>query len=200
MADADAGPVVDGRRARRDRNRELVLDAVLALFAEGHLNPSAPQVAARSGVSPRSVFRYYEDTEELVRAAIARHVELVAPLFALPGAGEGGLDDRIDQFVVARMRLYEAVAPTARAASMRVASNRIIADQFTRVRRQQRAQLAAMFAPELQARPVADRRAVLAAADTLCQFEAVEHLRVHLRLGPVQAAAALTTALRALLA
>ena len=62
----------DGRTARRDRNRELVLDAALELFREGHLEPTALQVAERSGLSPRSVFRYFEDTEALLRAAIAR--------------------------------------------------------------------------------------------------------------------------------
>jgi hypothetical protein len=38
----------------------------------------------------------------------------------------------------------------------------------------------AMFAPELAAMPVAQRRAVTAAADTLTQFEGTESLRVRL--------------------
>ena len=42
---ADVEPSVDGRTARRDRNREAVLDAAIELFAEGVLSPSATQVA-----------------------------------------------------------------------------------------------------------------------------------------------------------
>ena len=36
----------DGRKARRTRNREAVLDAVLELFGEGIVEPAAPDVAA----------------------------------------------------------------------------------------------------------------------------------------------------------
>ena len=49
----------DGRTARRDRNREAVLDAALALFTAGELEPTAAAVAERSGVSLRSVYRYW---------------------------------------------------------------------------------------------------------------------------------------------
>ncbi|MEI2697696.1 MAG: hypothetical protein V9E94_04890 [Microthrixaceae bacterium] len=42
--------ITDGRTARRERNRAVVLDAVLDLFAEGGSpNPTPDQVAERSG-------------------------------------------------------------------------------------------------------------------------------------------------------
>ena len=56
---------IDGRTAWQDRNRDLVLDACSALRRQP-VRPRA-DVAARSGVS-RSVYRYYEDFDELVRA------------------------------------------------------------------------------------------------------------------------------------
>ncbi len=87
---------VDGRTARRDRNRDLVLDAVIDLFGEGRLSPNATDVATRSGVSLRSVYRYFEDQDALVRAAIARHAERIAPLLEVPDPGEGPLDDAGD--------------------------------------------------------------------------------------------------------
>ena len=62
----------DGRTARRDRNREAVLDAVLELFSEDAASPAPDDVAARSGVSLRSVYRYFDDMETLIRAAMAR--------------------------------------------------------------------------------------------------------------------------------
>jgi AcrR family transcriptional regulator len=186
--------LVDGRSARRDRNRDIGLDAALELFAEGHVEPSAVVVAARAGVSERSVFRYFEDTDALLRAAIARHLERTLPLFDVPGLGEGTFDERVERFVHHRMKLYEAVAPTARAATYRAHTNELIAAQLTDARHRLRAQLEAMFEPELSAIPAAR-----GGADSLFQFEAVEHLCVHLELTPARARESLEHALTALL-
>jgi len=169
---------VDGRTARRDRNRDAVLDAVLDMFAEGRFEPGAAEVAARSGVSPRSVFRYFEDRDALVRAAMARHLERVAPLIDVPDPGEGPLDERIERLVAHRLRLYAAVAATARAAEVRAYTAAVIRDQLDRARRRSGAEVEAMFAPEMAGRPEAERRAVLAAVDTLLQFSGLEHLHV----------------------
>lgn len=190
----------DGRTARRDRNRDAVLDAVLDLFGEGHLFPSTPQVAERSGVSLRSVFRYYEDTEALIRAAMGRHLERIAPLFDLADPGEGPFEDRVRRFVASRLRLYGAVAPTARAGTLRAATNRTIADQLDVARERAREQLEAMFAPELRALPAAERRIAVAAADTMFQFAAVEHLHEHLGLSRSQVGEILRRSLRSVLA
>ncbi len=189
---------VDGRTARRDRNRDVVLDAALELFAEGHIEPNAMLVADRSGLSERSVFRYFEDTDALLRAAIARHLERTLPLFEVPGLGEGPFADRVDRLVTHRLKLYAAVAPTARAAVYRAHTNELIRGQLEQARERLRVQLEAMFAPELTAMPAAKRRATLAAADALFQFEAVEHLCVHLELTTAQADEALRNALTAL--
>jgi len=116
----------DGRTARRDRNRDAVLDAVLELFAEGDLTPSAEQVAARSGVSLRSVYRYVADRADLMRAAIDRHIARVEPLFVIDHVGEGTFDERVERFVTARMRGYEAIAATSRASRFRAPTNDMI--------------------------------------------------------------------------
>lgn len=192
-------PSGDGRTARRDRNRDAVLDAVIDLFAAGVLDPPAPEVAARSGVSLRSVHRYFEDREALVRAAIARNLERTAPLFEIPGLGEGPFAERVDRFVAARLRLYDAIAPMARAALRRAPSNPIVAERLEATRTDLQAQLEAMFAPELGRFPVAERRAMAAAADVLCGFEALEHLRVHRRFSAARAREVLRRALTALL-
>lgn len=197
-APASEPPAVDGRTARRDRNRDAVLDAVIELFGEGLLLPAAVEVAERSGVSPRSVFRYFEDTEALSRAAISRHMELVEPLFALPGAGEGDLDDRIERLVAARLRLWEAVAPVARAVIVRAPVNELIATQLERNRQRLRGQVEDAFAPELDACEPAERRALLAATDVLCGYEGLDHLRRHRDLSVGQARDVLIRSLRRL--
>jgi AcrR family transcriptional regulator len=190
---------VDGRTARRDRNRDLVLDAAIELFTEDELAPNAAAVAARSGVSLRSVYRYFEDHEALVRAAIARHAERVAPLIDVPDLGIGPFEERVTRFVAARMRLYDAAAPTARAAVMRAPHNALLREQMERLRTTLRRQTEAMFAPELSSMPAAQRRAISTAADALLQFESAEHLRVRLGCSTAQTADTLRRALTALL-
>jgi AcrR family transcriptional regulator len=192
-------PPVDGRTARRDRNRELVLDAVIELFTEDQLAPNAADVAERSGVSLRSVYRYFEDHEALVRAAIARHAERIAPLIDVPDVGVGPLAERIDRFVDQRMRLYDTAAPTVRATLLRAPGNALLGEQIERVRTRLSEQTEAMFAPELAAMAPPQRRAAAAAVDTLLQFESAEHLRVRLGLSTGQAADVLRRSLTALL-
>jgi AcrR family transcriptional regulator len=195
----DRAEVVDGRTARRDRNRDLVLDAVIELFTEDQLQPNAADVAARSGVSLRSVYRYYEDLDALMRAAIARHAARVAPLLEVPDLGQGSFDERVTRLVDWRIRLYEAAAPTARAAAVRIPTNPLLAEQMENVRATLRRQTAAMFARELAAMTVPQRRAALSAVDTLLQFEGAEHLRVRLGNTPAQTNDILRRALTALL-
>src|SRR5262245_20448107 len=89
----------DGRSARRGRNSDAVLDTVHEMFVEGNFSPSVEDVAARSGVSLRSVYRYFEDTEALLHLAIERRITLVGELYGLDDLGEGPLDERVEALV-----------------------------------------------------------------------------------------------------
>ena len=191
---------VDGRTARRDRNRDAVLDAVLELFSEDCLAPAAQDVAARSGVSLRSVYRYYEDMDELVRQAIARNVERAAPLFEVPGPADGTVAERIDAFVTARLALYEAMAPTMRASLLRARSSELVRQQIAAARRRLLDQVRHTFQPELGALPPAARREVTSAIDVLLGFESAEHLRRHRGLSGPETRRTLARAVTALLA
>jgi AcrR family transcriptional regulator len=171
-------PVVDGRTARKDKNRLAVLDAVLELFTEGDLIPSPEAIAQRSGVSLRSVYRFLGASRDLVHAAIERHLERVGSLFALQPIGEGPFADRVEEFVSARLRLHQAIAPTARAAQARTRmratpASEIIRESLNVRRGLLRVQLSRHFAEELGA---FGRRAdsVLAAADALTQIETID--------------------------
>lgn len=192
--------VVDGRTARRDRNRDAVLDAVIALFSDDVLEPNPEYVARRSGVSLRSVYRYFADQDELIRAATQRHFETTAPLFAIHGIGHGALEVRIDAFLASRLRGYEAIAATHRAARRHAPANEIIRERLERGRRELRAQVERQFAPELDAMTPPRRRAIAAAVDALTQIESVEQYRVQRRHSNATTRELLTIALTALLA
>ena len=72
---SDGSAPIDGRHARRDRNNDAVIDAVLDFFAEGEAFPTAQQVADRAGVSLRSIYRYHPDLDALIYAAFERALE-----------------------------------------------------------------------------------------------------------------------------
>jgi AcrR family transcriptional regulator len=171
----------DGRTARRDRNRLAVLDAVLDLFAEGNLSPSPEAVAQRSGISLRSVYRYVAHSDDLVRAAIDRHLEKVGPLFTATLPDQGPFTSRVEAFVTGRLRLYEAVAPTARAARLRAQlrstpASDLIASRLDVRRRLLRRQLERQFAAEIAGLgALADP--LVAAADGLSQLETIDWYR-----------------------
>lgn len=196
--DGSAAPG-DGRLARRDRNRLAVLDAVIELFAEGVLDPTPDDVAARAGLSARSVYRYFVDRDELLRAAIDRNLERVLPLYLIHAIGDGDLDGRIERFATSRLRLYEAVAASARASRVRGTVDEVIREQVEVTRRALREQTERHFAPELTALDARRRRARSAAVDALTQFEALDHYRIHRGFSSSETRALLLDALHALL-
>jgi AcrR family transcriptional regulator len=195
--------VVDGRTARKDKNRLAVLDAVLELFTEGDLIPSPEAIAHRSGVSLRSVYRFLGDSKDLVQAAIERHLERVGPLFALEQLGEGPFSERVEEFVGARIRLYQAIAPTARAAQARTRmrateASEIIRESLNARRGLLRVQLSRHFAAELTGFG-RSAEAILAAADALTQIETIDWYVVDGGYTIAQAREALVTGLQRLL-
>ena len=199
MRGAGVNDRVDGRTARRDRNSEAVLDTVHDMFVEGNFSPAVEEVAARSGVSLRSVYRYFEDTEALLREAIARRVLLVEPLFVLPAIGEGPLDERITRLVNHRLVLHAKLGPTVRAAILRSPYSPLLAEQVQRRRTLLSEQVAAHFAPEVEVLEPRRGRELLACVDTLCEFESMEHLRVQRGLSVPATRRALVTGVTALL-
>lgn len=193
-----APSATDGRVARRDRNKLAVLDAAIELFAEGNLEPGPDEVAARAGLSPRSVYRYFDDADALLRAAIDRHLDGVMPLTRIHAIGQGTLAERIDRFVVARFRLYEAIASSARASRRRAVTNAIIAEQLELTRRGLSEQIDLQFAPELADLPVRRRRSLRAAADALCQLETLDYYTLQLGLSAAATRSVLVEALHRL--
>ena len=82
---------VDGRRARRERGRIAVSDAVIDLVVEGNADPTSEQVAKRAGVSVASLFRYFETLKELRQETLRRYFKRYDHLFQLPDITESTL-------------------------------------------------------------------------------------------------------------
>lgn len=159
---------VDGRRARRQQNRDTVIDALIELFHDGIYEPGSALIAERAGLSPRSLFRYFDDIDDLTHAAIDRQLAEARPLVDLHIGDGAPLAVRIERLVESRVRLYEAIGPGARAARICAHRNAVVAKQIHDARHYLREQIRRLFAPELTN---------LAAIDVLCSFETYELLR-----------------------
>lgn len=186
-------------RSDAKRNRDAVVDALLALFREGNLAPSSAEVAERAGISARSLFRYFADVDDLCGAAIDRHQAAMAPLLDVDVAADAPLAARIEALVEQRQRLFEAVGEVGAVSRLRAPFQPLLAAQLTRGRAYLRGQARRVFERELAALGAERGSAALAAIDVLCSYESYQLLRHDQSLSRPRIAAALTAALTALL-
>lgn len=172
----EARAETDGRRLRRAINREAVVDALLDLYQEGNLRPGTDEIAERAGISPRSLFRYFEDTDDLAGEAVARQLARALPLVQLDIGSDAPFDQRIRALVALRIRLFDTVGQAAHVSRLRAPFQPRLAESLTESRRFLRSQLRALFAGELEA--MGDERAewALASSDVLLSFESYQLL------------------------
>ncbi|HEY8544397.1 MAG TPA: TetR/AcrR family transcriptional regulator, partial [Acidimicrobiales bacterium] len=188
----------DGRSARSHRTRQAVIDALLALIAEGDAGPSAQKVAERAGVSARTVFAHFTSLEDLhcagVEAATVRALSLLSPVrLDQPLAG------RIDELCRQRARLNEEIGPVTRAAALRAPASVPLAQAVERGRRASREQIERIFAAELAPLDAPTRRGRCATVDALVGPDTWHLLRAAHGLSPDDARLAVHDALHALL-
>jgi TetR/AcrR family transcriptional regulator of autoinduction and epiphytic fitness len=186
---------IDGRRLRREQNREAVHDALAELFSEGFYQPSANEIAERAGISPRSLFRYFDDIDDLNRATIERHLAAARPQVDIDIEPDASTRAKVECVVEARVRLFETIAPAARAARGYALRHPVVAAQVRESRLHLRDQVHRLFAPELEG----DRATLLPALDALCSFETCELLRFDQGLSRPKTVSALVRAVTALL-
>ena len=190
---------VDGRTLRRTRNRDAVIVALLAIIREGDLQPGAAEIADRAGVSHRSIFRYFDDLDDLVRTAIDHAFDEAGPMGGVPNIGVGSLDERITAFVEARVSLFEHVDGTMQLARMRAPKIPSINDGIAAIAEIFRGQIAEHFAPELDAIGEDDRLLLVDGILTLTSYDSYStHLRL-LQSDVARIRAAWVCALRSLL-
>ena len=168
--------LIDGRTARRNRNRDAVLDAMIELTRFAEEEPAVEAIAERAGVSYRSVYRYFDDRTELLLAAIGRLMGDVWPIFEIEQAADDDFDVRVDALISSRLSAYRTLAPLTRLAMRRAVTEPIVMVEFNNVRAHLREQLEALFATELDELDPDERSIVVTALDVLFQFEALEFL------------------------
>lgn len=167
---------IDGRRARRERGRLAVSDAVIDLVVEGNADPTAEQVAKRAGVSVASLFRYFETLKELRQETLRRYFKRYDHLFQLPDITESTLEHRTQVLVNCRAKLYETTEPMCRQARRRAPDFPDLDEELHSVRAMQADQIRQCFAYELEALSPSARDDLVATISTLTSFESWDQI------------------------
>jgi TetR/AcrR family transcriptional regulator of autoinduction and epiphytic fitness len=188
----------DGRTARSARTREAVVTAVLELVRAGNFRPTAKEIAARAGISLRSVYVHFDDLDDLFAAAGRRQGEEVAHLLYAVDP-ELALPERIDAVVRQRAAIWETLAPVRHAALVWASSSSALRAGAERTTKRAVRDLARVFATELD-RWGEQRETVLEALHVAASSGAWDVLRVERHLTVEQASAVLETTLTSLLA
>ena len=196
---AEMLPTIDGRRARRDQNRDRVVDALLEIYRDGNLQPAVAEVAERSGVSHRSVFRYFEDLDELYRVAIERQLRSMLDHLLISAIGEGPFGDRVDAIIENRQAIYDVAQNPSRVGQMLAPVEPIIAAHRRDIAARAVDQISQHFAPELARLESGPRRAVEEALALSLSLDSIEYLRQVRRLSRDQSTAAMRSTVFALL-
>jgi TetR/AcrR family transcriptional regulator, regulator of autoinduction and epiphytic fitness len=171
-----SGNALDGRTLRRLNSFERAVDALLDLIEEGNDAPTAQEIAERSGISVRTVFRLTEDIESLHAAALLRQFERTAHLYVtVPSTGT--FERRLRALVKNRATVFEAIAPVRRVGDRLAESSKSIAEGVEMHHLLLRNQVALIFERELKTLSRHRRAAVLEAADIAASWETWDQLR-----------------------
>ena len=187
---------VDGRSLRRERNRQDIVDALLGLIENGETEISAALIASKAGLSERSIFRYFDDVNDLYRSvcdlAFSKEIEYAL----IDDAGVGSLDTKIENFVNQRVRIYtmnEKIAPAARSFAFK---NPIIKNQLVVGRKLLRTQIIKHFAEELSVFDKQQQQVAVAIIDSLTTFEYYDMMRSDQRMSVQAIKSILTESIR----
>lgn len=184
---------LDGRRERGARNKAAVVQALLHLYEAGEIQPSAARIAEIAGVSERSVFRYFDDMEDLAASAIVIQWERVHQFYeGLDGTGD--FEQRLENMIDHRLRLFDKTIGVGRASAVLSARSATVATAMNQRRTILRAQAVEQFAPEIAAHVQPDVAARI--VDYTLSIENIEYLRSNVGLSRNRVRETLMVALR----
>lgn len=96
----------DGRTLRAERSRQKIVDAIVALVDEGTLIPTAQQVAEMAAVGIRTVFRHFNEMDDLM-IAVDQQVRADYMAAFAGGNRNGPLETRIENLVAHFGKAFE---------------------------------------------------------------------------------------------
>ena len=192
-------PKLDGRKARSQRSREAVIQAVMAFVREGNPLPSATQIAHRAKLSRRVVFNLFKDIESLRATCLARFAQEENAKFWRPVAPDLPLPERVQAFVRTRSARLEYVTPFRRATLALAPLSPRIAEAVRGGAARAHAEVRSVFDCEIRKLPPARRGRLTALLIAACGWPLWDMLRADLNLSERRARAAMAAMVAAVI-
>lgn len=167
---------LDGRGLRRERNRDAIVEALLELCNEGHLDASAAQIAERAGLSARSLFRYFDDIDDLYRTVCQEQFDRVLAVSKIHNFGQGSTLEKVENLVDQRIRIYRSTVNVGRVARSQQYKVPAIAKMLAQGRDALMETAAHHFRAELDSLDRVQRVTALSCIDVFTSFEALDRL------------------------
>ena len=145
-------PKVDGRRERSATSRRRIRAALVELLVAGEPSPTAESIAAAAGVSLRTVFRHFEEMENLHLEIAAIVFERIQPMLEQP-LENTAWPAVLFESVGRRAALFEAIAPYKTAMDVHRHRSRLVADKHRLVAKLSRDFAAAYLPPQVTSDP-----------------------------------------------
>ncbi len=187
-----SAPKVDGRRERSATSRRRILAALVALLENGEPSPTAESIAGRAGVSLRTVFRHFEEMENLHLEIAAMVFERIRPMLEQP-LEQTEWPAVLFESVSRRATLFEAIAPYKTAMDVHRHRSRLVADKHRRV-----ADLSRDFAAACMPEQVKRDTQLVELLNLILSIETWQRLREQQGLSAAEAEAAVNRAAAAI--
>ncbi|HYZ90815.1 MAG TPA: TetR/AcrR family transcriptional regulator [Actinomycetota bacterium] len=186
---------LDGRNARSERTRRAIVDSLLEYVrADGEL-PTTEAIAARAGVTQRTLFNNFDDIRSLFAAAIDKQVARVIDSLP-PAPAEGSLENRVRSYVADLCASMDEVS-AVRWVVLTYETDDLRAG-LERVRSATRARLSELLATEMTGLDASARDEALDAAELVTDPISWRLLRRQRGLGRAAATRVMTRALLAI--
>ena len=177
------GAATDGRVLRGQRNREAIVDAMVEMYEQGNLRPTAAQVAEAAGLSTRSVYHHFDDMKSLVLAVTSRTEERMRPPdFAAMSKLE--LNDRICTFIDHRFDRWRQTSALVRAGLLAEYDSHVVAELMSIGRERRLDEISTVFADAVSV----ERDSTFAGLDVVFGYDTWHRLIDVRRLKPQDAA------------
>lgn len=127
-------PLADGRRERSRSSRSKIVAAMVELVGKGDVAPSAARVAEVAGVGLRSVFRHFDDMDELYREMGEVIEAQVMPIILEPPIGANWMEKLFD-IADRRAKVFETILPYRISANLKRFQSSYLMQDYRRMLR-----------------------------------------------------------------
>ena len=188
-----SGEFIDGRKARSERSRQGIIDALFSLVQSGEVNPSAARVAETADVSLRTVFRHFEEMDGLYREMARQSDARYLPVFKRPYSAadwKGQVRELLDR----RMTVFEEVMYLRICTAARRYQSEVLMEDYRRFSRMERESIEALVPEALKGDD-----GLVAALDVAMGLDAYRRLRQERGLSAENSRSAITRMVDAIL-